>query len=159
RLAPVRKRHKSVLRRRKVVHQVIGGHRSPLMVLGRANPCGRAITFQRAVNLDVALGDRGYNCRGGLLSGKKAILREQKGVVARPSQLRTIHAPALPPSNQIEATLFDEGRNDDEWGSSYEENFAWRSRHYCVCSACLRGGYPAAYLYEGSGLHGAGTGL
>jgi hypothetical protein len=31
---------------------------------------------------------------------------EQKAVVARPSQLRTIGAPATPPSNQIEATLF-----------------------------------------------------
>jgi hypothetical protein len=32
---------------------------------------------------------------------------EQKGVVAALSQLRTITAPALPRSNQIEATLFD----------------------------------------------------
>src|SRR5260370_42433948 len=117
------------------------------------------ITFQRGVNLDVALGDRAYSCKGGLLSGKKAIRREQKGVVARPSQLRTIHAPALPLSNQIEATLFDEGRNDDEWGSSYEENFARRSRHCCVRSARFRGGHPAAHLYEGSGLYGARTGL
>jgi hypothetical protein len=32
---------------------------------------------------------------------------EQKAVVAAPSQLRTITAPALPRSNQIDATLFD----------------------------------------------------
>jgi hypothetical protein len=32
---------------------------------------------------------------------------EQNGAVAPRSQLRTIHAPALPRSNQIEATLFD----------------------------------------------------
>jgi hypothetical protein len=38
---------------------------------------------------------------------KDQIGREQKGVVAAPSQLRTIHAPALPRSNLIEATLFD----------------------------------------------------
>jgi hypothetical protein len=32
---------------------------------------------------------------------------EQKAFVAVPSQLRTITAPALPRSNQNEATLFD----------------------------------------------------
>jgi hypothetical protein len=32
---------------------------------------------------------------------------EQNGVVAAPSQLRTVGARALPRSNQIEATLFD----------------------------------------------------
>jgi len=32
---------------------------------------------------------------------------EQNGAVAPRSQLRTIHAPASPRSNQIEATLFD----------------------------------------------------
>jgi len=37
---------------------------------------------------------------------------EQKGVVAAPSQWRAVAAPALPRSNQTEATLFDEGRND-----------------------------------------------
>jgi hypothetical protein len=37
-------------------------------------------------------------------------LREQKAVVAAPSQLLTIIVPALPRSNQIEATLFSEGR-------------------------------------------------
>jgi hypothetical protein len=31
---------------------------------------------------------------------------EQNGMVAGPSQLRSIGAPASPPSNQIEATLF-----------------------------------------------------
>jgi len=38
---------------------------------------------------------------------------ELKGVVAAPSHLHTIGAPALPLSNQIEATLFDEGRNNN----------------------------------------------
>src|SRR5712664_2741691 len=37
---------------------------------------------------------------------------EQKGVVAAPSQWRAVAAPALPRSNQTEATLVDEGRND-----------------------------------------------
>jgi hypothetical protein len=32
---------------------------------------------------------------------------EQDDVVAAPSQLRTIDAPAMPRSNQIEDTLFD----------------------------------------------------
>jgi hypothetical protein len=40
------------------------------------------------------------------LAGKKPSAREQNGVVATPSQLRTITAPALPRSNLIEATLF-----------------------------------------------------
>jgi hypothetical protein len=40
------------------------------------------------------------------LAGKKRSAGEQKGVVATPSQLRTITAPALPRSNLIEATLF-----------------------------------------------------
>jgi hypothetical protein len=35
---------------------------------------------------------------------------EQNADVAGPSQLRTIDAPALPRSNQIEDTLFDCGR-------------------------------------------------
>jgi len=40
--------------------------------------------------------------------GKKIARRvEQNAVVAAPSQLRTITAPALPRSNQIDATLFD----------------------------------------------------
>src|SRR3977135_2615093 len=37
---------------------------------------------------------------------------EQKGVVAVSAQLRAIGGLALPRSNQTEATLFDEGRND-----------------------------------------------
>jgi hypothetical protein len=41
---------------------------------------------------------------------KIGVSREQKGVVAAPSQLRTIPPSPLPRSNQIEATLFDEGR-------------------------------------------------
>jgi hypothetical protein len=43
-----------------------------------------------------------------LLSGRKnRCPMEQKGAVAALSQLRTIYAPALPRSNQNEATLFD----------------------------------------------------
>jgi hypothetical protein len=43
-----------------------------------------------------------------VLSGQKAPLpMEQKAVVAVPSQLGTITAPALPRSNQNEATLFE----------------------------------------------------
>src|SRR5258708_39559000 len=41
------------------------------------------------------------------------VREEQKDPVAAPSQLRAIHAPALPRSNQIEAMLFDEGHNDN----------------------------------------------
>jgi hypothetical protein len=42
------------------------------------------------------------------LSGQKSVeTMEQKAVVAGPSQLGTITAPALPRSNQNEATLFD----------------------------------------------------
>jgi hypothetical protein len=37
---------------------------------------------------------------------KTACPMEQSAVVAAPSQLRTITAPTLPRSNQIEATLF-----------------------------------------------------
>src|SRR5882757_4487068 len=37
---------------------------------------------------------------------------EQKDVVAAPAQLLAIGGPPLPRSNQTEATLFDEGRND-----------------------------------------------
>jgi hypothetical protein len=41
-------------------------------------------------------------------SGQKKLgPMEQNAVVAAPSQLRTIHAPALPRSNLIEDTLFD----------------------------------------------------
>jgi len=99
------------------------------------------ITFQRAVNLDVAFRDPTYSWKGGRLTGKERFVGEQKRAVAPPSQLRTIQAPALPRSNQIEATLFDEGHGDDEWGSSHEEIFARRSRYCCVRSACLRGGH------------------
>jgi hypothetical protein len=38
---------------------------------------------------------------------KTAPAREQNGVVAVPSQRQTITAPALPRSNQIDATLFE----------------------------------------------------
>jgi hypothetical protein len=39
--------------------------------------------------------------------GRKTGLRWNKGIVAVPPRLRIITASALPPSNQIEATLFD----------------------------------------------------
>jgi hypothetical protein len=42
-----------------------------------------------------------------IFRAKKAAEMEQKAVVAAPSQSRTINAPALPRSNQIEATVFD----------------------------------------------------
>jgi outer membrane immunogenic protein len=42
---------------------------------------------------------------------------EQKAVVAAPSQLRTITAPALPRSNQIDATLFELISQRHRWGS------------------------------------------
>jgi hypothetical protein len=46
-------------------------------------------------------------------NGKKMKSREQNGLVAQPSQSRAIGAAASPLSNQIEATLCDEGRNDE----------------------------------------------
>ncbi len=45
-------------------------------------------------------------------SEKIELRGEQHGVVASLLQLETIDAPALPRSNQIDATLFDKGRND-----------------------------------------------
>jgi outer membrane immunogenic protein len=55
--------------------------------------------------------DAANSCETGVLWAKDANPREQKAVVATASQLRTITAPALPRSNQIQATLFDEGHN------------------------------------------------
>jgi hypothetical protein len=40
-----------------------------------------------------------------------ALPMEQSGVVAAPSQFAAIAMSALPPGNQIEATLFDECRD------------------------------------------------
>src|SRR5260370_18256331 len=78
-----------------------------------ANACGKPITFQRGLNRDVAFVDAAYSCKGTPCRQKDRFVNEQKGVVAAPSQLRTIGAPALPRSNQIEATLFDEGHTDN----------------------------------------------
>src|ERR1700737_270596 len=73
RLAPVRKCHQSVRRRRKFVHQVVCGHLGlPLIVsFCTANACGKPITFQRGVNPDVAFIDAAYSCKGIPFAGKK----------------------------------------------------------------------------------------
>jgi hypothetical protein len=59
------------------------------------------------LNLDPAPIDAVFGRETACDGQKDRILREQKGVVAAPSQLRTIRVRALPRSNQIEATLFD----------------------------------------------------
>jgi hypothetical protein len=43
---------------------------------------------------------------------KNAVAREQYGVVVAPSRLEAIEPPALPRSNQTDATLFDKGHSD-----------------------------------------------
>jgi hypothetical protein len=43
---------------------------------------------------------------------KNGVAREQYGVVVAPSQLEAIEPPALPRSNQTDATLFDKGHSD-----------------------------------------------
>jgi hypothetical protein len=68
---------------------------------------GTAITFQRALNPIVATVDRRIPANHPLSGQKSVVAMEQKAVVAVPSQLGTITAPALPRSNQNEATLFD----------------------------------------------------
>jgi hypothetical protein len=72
------------------------------------DPWGTAITFQRALN---RIAERALvkTIAANHASPGRKIIRpiEQKAVVAAPSQLRTITAPALPRSNQIDATLFD----------------------------------------------------
>jgi hypothetical protein len=45
-------------------------------------------------------------------------MAEQNGFVAAATQFANITTPALPPSNQIDAQLFDEGRNDSNGESS-----------------------------------------
>jgi hypothetical protein len=55
----------------------------------------------------IAGGDDQSIAANRLLSGKQDGGVEQKAVVAAPSQLRTITAPALARGNQNEATLFD----------------------------------------------------
>jgi hypothetical protein len=45
-------------------------------------------------------------------------MAEQNRFVAAATHLRNITAPALPPSNQIDAQLFDEGPTDSNGESS-----------------------------------------
>jgi hypothetical protein len=66
-----------------------------------------SITFQRVLNRIRGHGDKSIAVNPRLSGQKSRRPMEQKAVVAAPSQLRTITAPALPRSNQIEATLFD----------------------------------------------------
>jgi hypothetical protein len=66
-----------------------------------------AITFQRALNPVAATVDGSITANHPLSGQKTAVRVEQKAVVAGPSQSATITAPALPRSNQNEATLFD----------------------------------------------------
>jgi hypothetical protein len=66
-----------------------------------------SITFQRVLNRIPGHGDKSIAVNPRFSGQKKPAPMEQKAVVAVPSQLRTITAPALPRSNQIEATLFD----------------------------------------------------
>jgi hypothetical protein len=100
---------------------------------------GKPITFQRALNRDVALLDAAYSCKGRPYRQKDRTIREQNAAVASPSQLRTIGVPALPRSNQIEATLFSEGDTDDKMGTTDEKSSAWHSRHYRVRGARVCG--------------------
>jgi GTPase SAR1 family protein len=69
---------------------------------------GTLITFQRALNLGADSTGKTIAANQ-LISGAKEIVvpMEQNALVAAPPQSRTITAPALPRSNQIEATLFD----------------------------------------------------
>jgi hypothetical protein len=64
------------------------------------------ITFQRALNRPPESVDESI-AGNRPLSGRKIATGGTKGLVAAPSRLRAITAPALPRSNQIEATLFD----------------------------------------------------
>jgi hypothetical protein len=72
-----------------------------------ALPGGTAITFRRDLNRGVHGVDETISSNR--LSFGQKIVRpmEQNAVVAVSSQLRTITAPALPRSNQIDATLFE----------------------------------------------------
>jgi hypothetical protein len=59
---------------------------------------GTLITFQRALNLNLASADAAYSCEQRLTAPyrqKVRIAMELKGVVAAPSQLRTIGAPGI----------------------------------------------------------------
>jgi hypothetical protein len=71
---------------------------------------GAAITFQRAANRIAGGVDKSVAVNRRLSGQKRRRSLEQKTVVAAPSQSGTITAPALPRSNQIEATLFDRCR-------------------------------------------------
>jgi hypothetical protein len=68
---------------------------------------GNPITFQRALSRIAGQFDQSIAANHRLSGQKSSSRREQKPLVAAPSQLRTITAPALPRSNQNEATLFD----------------------------------------------------
>jgi len=68
---------------------------------------GTAITFQGDLNRDAGGVDATISVKALSFGAKITFPREQNAVVAAPSQLRTITAPALPRSNQIAATLFE----------------------------------------------------
>jgi hypothetical protein len=68
---------------------------------------GTPITFQRALNRIAGRVDKNIGASRRFPDKKDRRPLEQKTVVAPPSQLRTITAPALPRSNQIDAMLFD----------------------------------------------------
>jgi hypothetical protein len=65
------------------------------------------ITFQRGLNPALVPADAAHSCEAPGYGQKNRFAPEQKGFVAASPQLGTIDAPALPRSNQIEATLFD----------------------------------------------------
>src|SRR6202044_1803500 len=124
---------------------------------------GTPITFQRGLNLNVNPEGPTY---GGMASSapftvetSKKWLREaeQFGAVA-PSQLRNRQAPALPRSNQTDATLFDKGRTT-QTGNIHEETLARRCRCYRVRGTCCGGGLACAHLCQGSRLYAAASGL
>src|ERR1700737_681573 len=60
---------------------------------GKSSVCGNPITFQRGLNLNVAFVDAANSCKEIPLPAKRSFRQGTKGVVAAPSQLRTIRAP------------------------------------------------------------------
>jgi len=68
---------------------------------------GTAITFRGDLNREAGGVDSTISVKALSFGAKITFPREQNAVVAAPSQLRTITAPALPRSNQIAATLFE----------------------------------------------------
>jgi hypothetical protein len=114
RLAPVCQRHQPVRRRRKVVHQGRGQLSSPCSWLSDLRRfLGNPITFRRALNHMAGGADKSIATKpsNNWFSDKKSPRHGTKRRCAAVSLLRDIGAPALPRSNQIEATLFDEGRS------------------------------------------------